>query len=240
VAKLDHDPLGAPTHGARQMQIGRRRATARQDERPERLEIVVQPVDLRFQPRDLRRRDVQTRAARSLALIGHAEIRLDVQQVVLDARQHRIDDPLVGGVQARDADHGIRLVDRAVGLDAKIIFLATLTGSERRRAVVAGARVDAVQYDHGLIAPSRISGKGYCNGLQSGTNNGDRFMRLTAIILAAAILSPAGTTVIAPNSPAVAATRVAATEFSAANKKKPKKKPAQEQFMRAAPSGPAK
>ena len=49
---------------------------------------------------------------------------------------------------ARQADRGVRLVDRAVGLDPEIVLRPPLAGAERRRAVVAGLRVDLVQDDH--------------------------------------------------------------------------------------------
>jgi len=60
-------------------------------------------------------------------------------------------------------------------------------------------------------------------------------MRVTALALAAALLIPTGTLAMAGNSPTAAASQGSVTEFSAA-RKKAKKQPAQEQFMRAAPS----
>jgi len=60
-------------------------------------------------------------------------------------------------------------------------------------------------------------------------------MRVMAITLAAALVIPAGTVVVTGHSPAIAAPKAGISDFSAA-KKNPKKKPAQEQFMRAAPS----
>ena len=51
-------------------------------------------------------------------------------------------------MQPRDADHGIELVDRAIGADARIVFLAALVVAERGRAVVAGAGIDAIENDH--------------------------------------------------------------------------------------------
>ena len=64
-------------------------------------------------------------------------------------------------------------------------------------------------------------------------------MRLTSIAIAAALLIPGGTLAIADQSPAAAGSKAGVTELSAAKKAakpKAKKKPAQEQFMRAAPS----
>ena len=60
-----------------------------------------------------------------------------------------------GGVQPRDADHRIDLVERAVGGDAQVVFLAPLAGAERGGAVVAGARVDAVEHHHRARALQR-------------------------------------------------------------------------------------
>ena len=54
-------------------------------------------------------------------------------------------------MQPRDADRGIDLVERAVGGDAQVVFLAPLAGAERGGAVIAGAGVDLVEHDHGPI-----------------------------------------------------------------------------------------
>src|SRR3954468_15091256 len=45
VPEFDHDTLGAPADGAGKMQIGRRLAAARKDERLERRKLAVEPVD---------------------------------------------------------------------------------------------------------------------------------------------------------------------------------------------------
>src|SRR6516165_7378013 len=49
VLELGDEPLGAATHGAGEMQVGRGGAAARQDERAQRLEPGVEAVDLAFQ-----------------------------------------------------------------------------------------------------------------------------------------------------------------------------------------------
>src|SRR5882757_7530973 len=46
VLEFHHDTLGAPAYRARQMQIGRRRAAARQDEGTQRLQSGVESVNL--------------------------------------------------------------------------------------------------------------------------------------------------------------------------------------------------
>jgi hypothetical protein len=48
----------------------------------------------------------------------------------------------------RDSERGVGLVERAVGGDPQIVFLAPLAGAQSRRAVVAGTGVDLVEDDH--------------------------------------------------------------------------------------------
>ena len=55
VVEFGDQPLGAPANGAGEMEIGGRRASSRQDERPQRREFVIEPVDLGLEPLDLRR-----------------------------------------------------------------------------------------------------------------------------------------------------------------------------------------
>ena len=55
-------------------------------------------------------------------------------------------------MQPGDAEGGIGFIESAVGGNAQIVFLAPLAGAERRGAVIAGAGVDAIQYDHGRLA----------------------------------------------------------------------------------------
>ena len=71
------------------MQISRRRAAARQDERPQWRELVVEAVDLALEPLHLLVGDGEPRTAR--AFLREAEIGLDVEQIVLDARQHGVE-----------------------------------------------------------------------------------------------------------------------------------------------------
>ena len=61
------------------------------------------------------------------------------------------------GVEPRHADRGIDLVERAIGGDAQVVFLAPLAGAECGGAVVAGAGIDLVENDHGLAGLKLIS-----------------------------------------------------------------------------------
>ena len=82
---------------------------------------VVEPVDLAFDPVDLRVGDGEPRAAGPL--FRQAEIGLDVEQIVLDARQRRIERGVARGVQPHDAQRGVDLVERAVGCTRRSYFL---------------------------------------------------------------------------------------------------------------------
>ena len=79
---------------------------------------------------------------------AEAEVGLDIEQVVLDAAERGIERLVAGGMQAHEADYRIDLVDRAVGLDPQVVFLAPGAGAERGRPVVAGAGIDAVEHNH--------------------------------------------------------------------------------------------
>ena len=125
------------------------RQAAGQDEGAKRLKLGIEPVDLAFEPRDLRGGDGQARATWAFALAGRRKIGAGVEQIVLNAGERRIERRVACCVQARDADGGIGLVKRAVGGDPQIIFLAPLAAAERGRAVVAGAGVDLVEDHHG-------------------------------------------------------------------------------------------
>ena len=95
-----------------------------------------------LEPRDLRRDDAQ-RAFGLASVLGRREIGAEVEKVVLDARQHSVD--LGGGVQADEADDGVRLVHRAKGLDAQRLLRHAAAVGERGLALVAAARIDARQ-----------------------------------------------------------------------------------------------
>ena len=94
--QLHHQPLGAARDRAGEVQIGGGRRAARQHEGIERREFRVHRVDLVFQPLDLRVDNAQ-RAFAAAAAFRHAEIGAEVEQIVLDARQHVVE--LAAGMQ---------------------------------------------------------------------------------------------------------------------------------------------
>jgi len=150
VLKLGDQPLGAPAHGAGEMQISRRRAAAREDKGSQRRKLGIKPVDLAFEPGHLRLRHREPRAARPPALAGRAQIGADVEEIVLDARERGIERRVIAGMEPRDSERGIGLVERAVGGDAQVVFLAPLAAAERGGAVIPGAGVDLIEDDHEL------------------------------------------------------------------------------------------
>jgi len=144
--------LGAARDGAREMEVGGRGRSRRQHEGAQRREVRVEPVDVGLQPRDLRLDDAQRFVAQGLAAIGRAEIGAEIEQIVLNPQQHGIEFRQRGigrCREARDADRAVGFVDRAIGLDARIVLGAALPAAERRRAGIAGLGVNAVQDDHG-------------------------------------------------------------------------------------------
>ena len=124
-------------------------------------------IDLLLQPLHLRVGDGHTGAAG--ALRRQAEVGFDVEQIVLNACQHGIEGVVGAGVEPRQAEHRVDLVQRAVRRDTQIVFLAPLAAAERGRAVIAGAGVNPVENDHRprsysrqiLFAPSPIRAKSY-------------------------------------------------------------------------------
>ncbi len=162
-----------------------------------RREIGVEPIDLALDPIDLRVGDGEPRAAG--AFFRQAEIGLDVEQVVLNAPECRIERGVARSVQADEADRGVDFVERAVGGHAQIVFLAAVAGAERRRAVVAGAGVDAIQYDHDDLLGVLMSGNAsseFCSNVYSilAENDEEESMRFIAIVAIAVLLAgPAAT-----------------------------------------------
>jgi hypothetical protein len=141
---------------------GARRAT-RQHKRPERLQRGIHRVDLTLEAHDLLGHDPQRLVGQRLAAIGQAQVGAEIEQIVLDAPEHRVD--IDGGiigwhgsdvchcrggreVHPRHANRGVGLVDGAVCGDAQAILADALAAAERRRPVVAGAGIDLVQNNH--------------------------------------------------------------------------------------------
>ena len=110
--------------------------------------LAVESVDLAFQPRDLGVGHFEP-TARVLGLVREAEIGAEIEQIVLNAREHGVEDGMtLSGMEARNADRRVGLVERAIGLDPEVVFRHAPPGAERGRAVVAGARIDLREDNH--------------------------------------------------------------------------------------------
>jgi hypothetical protein len=88
-----------------------------------------------------------TQAFRLALALGHGEVGAKIEQVVLDHAEHRIERSILQ-MHPHDADRGVGLVHGSVGRDAQIVFRAALARAERGGAVIAGARIDAIEHDH--------------------------------------------------------------------------------------------
>ena len=96
-------------------------------------------VDLALEPLDLGRSRPAAPWLVGIAA-GPAQIGAEVEQVVLDPRQHRV--RLVRRVQPGQPDRGVGLVDRAVGGDAGGVLGDPRAVAERGAALIAAAGVD--------------------------------------------------------------------------------------------------
>ncbi len=139
------------------MQGGGGGRSAGQDERIERRKIGVELVDRRLELIDLAHDDAQRRTRRLLTFdrlrFWRAEIGAEIEQIVLDAFQHRVDQGQIAVRrrrcgEARESDRAIGLINLAIGGDTPIELWPTLAISQARRPIVAGARVDLVELDH--------------------------------------------------------------------------------------------
>src|SRR5688500_14771211 len=116
------------------MASGSGRSTAGENEFLERRQWLVETVERVLQIGHVLRRD--------RAIAWHGKLAAEIEQAMLNARQGLADVTGQARHREHDADRGVRLVDSAVGLDARMAFLDARAIAEPRRTVVAGARVD--------------------------------------------------------------------------------------------------
>ena len=111
-----------------------------------RSEVGVEPVNLAFEPGDLRVSHRQPRASRPL--LRQTEVGLDVEKIVLNAGKRDIERLVTGRMQPHQADDCVDFIQRAIGLNAKVVLLAPRPRSKGRRAVVTCPGIDPVEHDH--------------------------------------------------------------------------------------------
>src|SRR5262245_41482451 len=120
--KGNNQALGSARDGAGKMKETRGGRAARQHEGAQGLKLCIERIDLPLQPLNLGIPHLQA-TARVLALVGVTEIGAEIEKVVLDAREHGIERGMAAPrMEPRQADCGIGLIERAVGLDAEIVF----------------------------------------------------------------------------------------------------------------------
>jgi hypothetical protein len=128
--------LGPAHDSARLMQMGRRMAAARQNKAIERRQARVQRIDLFFDPSHLPFGNAQRRDLRT---------RLRTSQMSWSSMCNRTT-PM----------NRVRFVDASISRDAHVKLWQSRSVAKRRAAVVAGARVDPIEF-HGDL-PVRASG----------------------------------------------------------------------------------
>src|SRR5258708_17262272 len=129
------------------MTAGRGGTGAGQNEFLERLKALVEPVQFRLEPIDMRRVDHD--------VPGDARLAAEIEQVVLNFGQGAPDFRGQSGVSEYDAYGAIGFIDCAIGFNAQILLGHTRAIAEARAAVIAGARVNfAEAVTHDFTKPS--------------------------------------------------------------------------------------
>ena len=100
------------------------------------MKLRVQRVDGVLERLNLRRRNAQDRARLFVRLARKAEVGAEIEQIVLDSRQHGLDREIgriarIAHRKQREADGAIRFIDVAHGCDARVALSAA---ASRRRA----------------------------------------------------------------------------------------------------------
>ncbi len=124
--QLHHRAFRATDNGARQVGMRRAVGPAWQDEASQRRQRGIHRFDLGFQSPHRCVGQPQPIAA----FAGHRQVGADVEQVVLDAREHGIRVRHRARRKPQHADDCIRLVDRTDRLDARRVLAQARTIAE--------------------------------------------------------------------------------------------------------------
>ena len=113
---------------------------------------MIEVIDLAFQALHLLWQNAQRLVGQFLAGIGDAEVGAKIKQFVLNAGQHgiKLAESFGVGVEPDNSQNRIGFINRAIGLNAQVGLGNAGSRAQGRVALVAGAGVDAVEYDHGL------------------------------------------------------------------------------------------
>src|SRR5690606_2024407 len=90
------------------------------------------------------------------AITRHAQLAAEIEQLVLDVDED-VTHLIRQGLGQHQADAGVELIDRAIGLDAGIVLGDTRAVAKPRAAVIAGAGVDLAQPMSHAVTPLSAS-----------------------------------------------------------------------------------
>ena len=136
-------------HAARQVQMGRGRGAAGQDEGVQRRKFGVVALDFALQAGHLFGADAQRGIFGILPFRG-TEIRTQIEKVVLRPRQDFVELP--AAVQAGQADGRVGLLDRADGGDAPVVLGDSGPIPQGGLSLVAAAGEDSRELDQGIVS----------------------------------------------------------------------------------------
>ena len=138
---------------------------AGQDEGVEWIEPGIELVDFALQPVDLAFGHAKRLVIGWRIAFRHAKIRAQIEQVVLDPGQWRVERVAAAQRGAGEAKGGIGLVNIPVGVDPGIVFDCLRHVAKPGFPGIAGARVDFRETNHGAslsVRTARLKGRGIC------------------------------------------------------------------------------
>jgi hypothetical protein len=146
--KFGDVPFGPAGHRAGQMQPSAGGRATGQYEGIEGRQPGIEGVDFTLQALDLSLDDAERRWA-GRRWFGCAQVGAQIEQVILDARQHGVDLGPVTGIKADQSQHGIGLINGAVSRHPDVVLRHPAAVAEGGFTAVAAAGVNAGQSHHG-------------------------------------------------------------------------------------------
>src|SRR5262249_9470857 len=139
--------LRPTANGSRQVAPRRGWTASRKQKTRERRQTFIQPVDGRFEFSRLVGANAQARARRFIGRRWNAQIRADVEEVVLNAAE-QTGFGKVGMAGEEEAKDCVYLIHRTVGGDARVVLGHARSVAQRGFALVAGLGVNAGEVNH--------------------------------------------------------------------------------------------
>lgn len=120
--EADREPLGPAADRPGVVESGGGRRAAWQNEGLQRRQVRVEGVDLPLEAFDLDGQDAQG-LWRAVLSRRRGEIGAEVEKVVLNASEDRIERLVAGRFQTSEANDGVEFVDIAIGRNARLALL---------------------------------------------------------------------------------------------------------------------